>query len=137
MEITEILKDLEFSNIFWQLGATLVFMLGDIISGVVSAVILKNLDSQKMREGLLRKILLILIVILSFVIQFAFKVDFISKSVCIYIIVMELISIMENLKKAGIDLGKLGEILNIKSDNPTINVDLKLGEKEGEEENGK
>lgn len=137
MDITEILKGLEFSNIFWQLGATLVFMLGDIISGVVSAIILKNLDSQKMREGLLRKILLILIVILSFVIQFAFNVDFISKAVCIYIIVMELISIMENLKKAGIDLGKLGEILNIKSDNPTINVDLKLGEKEGEEENGK
>lgn len=137
MDITEILKGLEFSNIFWQLGATLVFMLGDIISGVVSAIILKNLDSQKMREGLLRKILLILIVILSFVIQFAFKVDFISKAVCIYIIVMELISIMENLKKAGIDLGKLGEILNIKSDNPTINVDLKLEDKESGEEDGK
>lgn len=111
-----IINNLNFSSLSWQLVGTLIFMLGDIISGVISAIIQNNLDSQKMREGILRKILLILIIILSFVIQFMFKLSIISKIVCIYIIVMEVISIAENLKKAGIDLGKLGDLLKIKVD---------------------
>ena len=31
---------------------------------------------------------------------------------------------MENLKKAGIDLGKLGELLKVKQDEKTINVNI-------------
>lgn len=77
-----------------------------------------------MREGLLRKILLILIVILSFIFQYAFNIPAISKVVCIYLIIMEIISILENLKKAGIDLGKLGELLKVKKDEETINVNI-------------
>lgn len=77
-----------------------------------------------MREGLLRKILLILVVILSFIFQYAFNIPAISKVVCIYLIIMEIISILENLKKAGIDLGKLGELLKVKKDEETINVNI-------------
>lgn len=128
------IENLNFANTFWQIGTTLFFMLGDIISGVVSAIILKNLDSQKMREGLLRKVLLILIVLLGFVVGGAFKITFVSKAVCIYIIVMETISILENVKKAGIDLGKLGELLKIKHEDNTINLVVK---KENEEKDVK
>lgn len=124
------IENLNFANTFWQIGTTLFFMLGDIISGVVSAVILKNLDSQKMREGLLRKVLLILIVLLAFVVGGAFKITFVSKAVCIYIIVMETVSILENVKKAGIDLGKLGELLKIKQEENTINLVVKKDESE-------
>ena len=126
------IEHLNFANTFWQIGTTLFFMLGDIISGVVSAVILKNLDSQKMREGLLRKVLLILIVLLGFVVGGAFKITFVSKAVCIYIIVMETISILENVKKAGIDLGKLGELLKIKQEENTINLVVKKEDEESE-----
>ena len=66
-------------------------MVADIITGLIQAVINKTLDSQKMREGLLRKALLILIIILSFVSQYAFNIPAVSKIVCIYIIVMEII----------------------------------------------
>lgn len=125
MNIEQIINSLNFTNIFWQGGATLIFMIGDIVSGVIQAVINKNLDSQKMREGLLRKILLILIVILSFIFQYAFNIPAISKVVCIYLIIMEIISILENLKKAGIDLGKLGELLKVKTEEETINVNIK------------
>lgn len=125
MNIEQIITTLNFTNIFWQGGATLIFMIGDIVSGVIQAVINKNLDSQKMREGLLRKILLILIMILSFIFQYAFNIPIISKAVCIYLIVMEIISILENLKKAGIDLGKLGELLKVKAEEETINVNIK------------
>lgn len=126
MNIEQIINSLNFTTIFWQGGATLLFMVGDIVSGLIQAVINKNLDSQKMREGLLRKSLLILVVILSFVAQYAFNIPEVSKIVCIYIIVMEIISIMENLKKGGIDLGKLGELLRIKSDNEELDVNVKL-----------
>lgn len=100
MNLEEIINTLNFTNIFWQGGATLIFMIGDIISGIVQAIINKDLDSQKMREGILRKMLLILVVILSFIFQYAFNIPAISKIVCIYIIIMEIISILENVKKS-------------------------------------
>lgn len=128
MNIEQIINSLNFTTIFWQAGATLIFMVADIITGLIQAVINKNLDSQKMREGILRKALLILVVILSFISQYAFNIPAISKIVCIYIIVMEVISIFENLKKAGVDLGKLGEILKIKSDNKEVDVNIKESE---------
>ena len=130
MNIEQVINSLNFTTIFWQAGATLIFMVADIITGLIQAVINKNLDSQKMREGILRKALLILVVILSFISQYAFNIPAISKVVCIYIIVMEIISIFENIKKAGVDLGKLGEILKIKSDNEEVDVNIK-----NEEEN--
>ena len=130
MNLEQIISSLNFTNIFWQGGATLIFMVGDIISGIIQAVINKNLDSQKMREGILRKILLILVVILSFIFQYAFNIPAISKVVCIYIILMEIISILENVKKAGIDLGKLGDLLKIKNENETINVNINNEESE-------
>lgn len=126
------IENLNFSNIFWQIGATLIFMLGDIISGIIQATINHELDSQKMREGLLRKILLILIVLLSFIISNTFNLTIISKAVCIYIILMEAISILENVKKAGVDLGKLGELLKIKQENNTINLVVKKEDEERE-----
>lgn len=133
MENFEVIyNSLNFANIFWQLGATLIFILADIISGVITAIITNNLDSQRMREGLLRKVLLILIVVLSFVIDGAFKITFISKAICIYIILMEIISILENLKKAGINLGKLGNLLKIKQEENTINLVVKKEDNEKE-----
>ena len=125
MNLEQIINSLNFTTIFWQAGATLIFMVVDIISGIIQAVINKSLDSQKMREGILRKALLILVVILSFIAQYAFNIPAISKIVCIYIILMEVISIFENLKKAGVDLGKLGELLKIKSDNEEVDVNIK------------
>lgn len=129
--IEQIINTLNFSSLLWQVIGTFIFMLADIISGFISAVIQKNVDSQKMREGLLRKILLVIIIALSFIVQYTFNITSISKVVCIYIIVMEVISILENIKKAGIDLGRLGEILKIKPEENTINLVVK---KENEED---
>lgn len=134
MNIEQIINSLNFTTIFWQGGATLIFMIADIISGLVQAIINKTLDSQKMREGILRKALLILIVALSFVAQYAFNIPAVSKVVCIYIILMEIISIFENLKKAGVDLGKLGELLKIKSDNTEVDVNINKIEEDNKNE---
>lgn len=134
MSFEEILGSLNFTNIIWQIITPLIFMLADIITGVIQAVINKNLDSQKMREGLLRKLGLVLIIILSFIIQYAFNISIISKAIIIYIVLMESLSIIENLKKAGIDFGKFGELLKVKSDEPTLNLVVKDENKTESEE---
>lgn len=134
MSFSEILESLNFTNLVWQILTPLAFMLADIITGIIQAVINKNLDSQKMREGLLRKLGLILIIILGFIIRYAFNIPIISKAIVIYILVMETLSILENLKKAGIDFGKFGELLKVKADEPTVNLVLKDNENKVEEE---
>lgn len=117
MDLSNLIQNLNFTTMFWQIGATLAFMLGDVISGFVGALITHNLDSQKMREGLLRKMLLMIVIVLSFIVQYAFfNMEIISKAVCIYIIFMEVISILENLQKAGIDFGRFGELFNVKKE---------------------
>lgn len=117
MEIEQIVQNVEFTSVMWQIITTLIFLLGDILTGFICAIINKNLDSQKMREGLLRKMLLIVVMGLSFCLQYAiFNMTIISKAVCIYIIIMEIVSILENLQKAGIDFGKFGNIFKIKGD---------------------
>ena len=69
-----------------------------------------------MREGLLHKCLLIVAIVIGYVIEYAFNLKLVAQIITIYICVMELMSILENLKKAGVDLGKLGEILKNKED---------------------
>lgn len=96
--------NLQFTNIIWQIVTPLVFSLADIITGYIQAVINKDVQSQVMREGLLHKMLLIVILILSFIMQFAFDLKCISIVVCLYICLMETTSILENLQKAGIEL---------------------------------
>lgn len=127
--INEIINNLSFASLGWQIVASLIFILSDILTGVISALIQKNLDSQKMREGLLRKSLLLIIIVLGFIVEYAFKMPYVSKVICIYIIIMETISILENMKKAGVDLGKLGELLKIKPEENTIKVEFKEGDK--------
>lgn len=109
-------NDVNFSTSMWQLATPFIFMLIDIISGYVQAIINKNVDSKIMREGLLHKFLLTLVLTIGYVIQFAFNLTFVAQAISIYICVMELMSILENLKKAGVDLGKLGDILKNKKE---------------------
>lgn len=100
----EFFMNLQFTNIIWQIVTPLVFSLADIITGYIQAVINKDVQSQVMREGLLHKMLLIVILILSFIMQFAFGLKCISIVVCLYICLMETTSILENLQKAGIEI---------------------------------
>lgn len=114
MDISEILNTLNFSSISWQILSPIIFSIADVITGFLQAVINKNVDSTKMRNGLLHKVLLIIIILLSFVADFTFSLNFISQIVCGYVIIMEVISITENITKAGIDVKILSELLQIK-----------------------
>ena len=122
-KIYTILSQFDFSNIAWQIMTPLLFSMIDIVSGLIQAIINKSVDSQKMRVGLLHKTLLILIILMGFTLDFTFNINFVSKSICIFVIAMEIISITENMKKAGLNIGKITNILKEKSDN-TVNDNL-------------
>lgn len=119
MEFYELIKNLNFSSVMWQIATPLIFSISDIITGYIQALINKNVDSQKMRVGLLHKVLILIIIVLSFTMQFAFNIQYIASFVCIYVTLMEIVSILENLKKANIELGKLSGILKNKNDETT------------------
>lgn len=137
MNILEIVQNLNFSNLFWQIITPVLFSLADIVTGYIQAVINKNVDSQKMRVGLYHKVLIILVLFLSFILGIAFDIMSIPSFVCVYVVIMELISIIENLKKAGIDVGWLSEIVKDKTEDTTeesINKLTKTLEEKKEED---
>lgn len=111
----ELVHTLSFSNIIWQVITPLIFSGLDILTGYIQAVINKNVDSKVMREGLLHKCLLIVAIVIGYVVEYAFGLSAVSGVITIYICVMELMSIAENVKKAGVDL-KIFEILKNKEE---------------------
>ena len=116
MDLENIITSLNFTTIGWQIIAPILFMLFDILTGFIQAVINKNVDSSIMRKGLLHKVLLIIVMAASFILDFTFHLPVISKVICIYIIIMEIVSILENLEKAGFNVGKLKEIFKGKEE---------------------
>ncbi len=82
----------------------LIFMVLDIVSGLIGAIKNGNYKSQKMREGLYHKIGYILAIMLSALIEYSCKyIDLgftmpILKPVMCYIILNEIGSIIENLE---------------------------------------
>lgn len=80
-----------------------IFIVLDFISGIIKAVKDKNLDSTKMREGLFHKLGFILAIILGIATEYAmvhmnlgFTVP-IADGVCVFIVLTEIVSIIENI----------------------------------------
>ena len=115
MDINNIIQNLNFTNVAWQIATPLLFSLFDIITGYLQARINNDVKSQVMREGLIHKFLLIIIILIGFILQYSFGINGISVVICVYICIMEITSISENLQKAGINL-KIFEILLGKGD---------------------
>lgn len=91
----------------WAIFAALVMMLMDIVSGFAGAVVQSNVSSQKMREGIGHKALLVIVIVMAVLIQtFTLHIGDMGWSVplivpcCVYIIVMELSSVLENVCQA-------------------------------------
>lgn len=111
----DLAQTLTFSSIIWQVITPLIFSGLDILTGYIQAVINKNVDSQVMREGLLHKCLLIVAIVIGYVVEYAFGISAVANVITVYICLMEIMSIAENLKKAGLEL-KIFEFLKNKED---------------------
>lgn len=97
-----ILNTIQFSNDFWIILLPIILMALDVFTGYINAVIKRDVSSRKMREGLGHKVAELIYIIVGYFISIVFNVSQIEYFISIYIIVMELISIMENAEKLGV-----------------------------------
>ena len=102
----------------------------DFITGTVNAWIKGEIDSSKMRKGLGKKIGEITAILIGEMFVMAFNLsDFLVDAISLYIIIMELISICENLEKLGVPIPKFIKkalaITNEKIQNDTKNLENK------------
>ena len=94
------------------------FMLLDIITGFIQAVINKCVDSKIMKRGLLHKCGFILAIVFGCLCEYSMAyIDLgfympIQDVVCAYIMLTEIVSILENLSKISPDLAS-SKFMNI------------------------
>lgn len=97
------LSNISFTHRYWIILLPLILMAADIVTGWIQASINGTWDSTKMRKGLYRKSGEIMIVAVAFVVQEAISLPVdVTAFISGYIIVMEILSVCENLDQAGL-----------------------------------
>lgn len=91
----------------WSIGLAVSFMLMDNLTGFIGSIITHTFSSSKMREGLGHKVLLICIIAMAVMLEIGGEhiegLGFTAVTVpvvCVYIIVMEIGSVWENVTSA-------------------------------------
>jgi len=102
---TEITEEIHYSHDYWIFLLPLILIAADVVSGWIQATINSTWDSTKMRKGLFRKGGEMLVVVVAWLIGIAIPLDFnIAFFFSIYIVLMETVSVIENLDLAGIPM---------------------------------
>ena len=106
-ELRELAQQLQFTNEVWTVLLPAILMGLDYLTGTVNAWVKGELDSSKMRKGLGKKLGEVSAILIGEMIVCAFELPtLVASAISIYIIVMELISICENLEKLGVPIPK-------------------------------
>ena len=99
------LQDITFSHSYWLFLLPLICAAADVITGWIQATVNGTWDSTKMRKGLFRKAGELLVVVLAYVICKALIIPMdVTNCVAAYIVIMELVSVLENLDQAGVPI---------------------------------
>lgn len=141
---TDIIQNAQFRNEYWALIIPAVLMALDILTGVTAAWKTGHLKSYKMREGLSHKAGELCILLIGELFTYGLQLSQIFMVfVSFYIILMELISIAENIEKLGIWLPKFikNAFRNAKEkleneDNPLNDISGKEDGKDGTDDGG-
>ena len=112
------LSTFSYSHIYWIFLMPLIGAGADIVTGWIQATINGTWDSTKMRKGLYRKGGELLVVIIAFIAEEAVPALAsyrLATWISFYIVVMEAVSVLENLNQAGVNfpkvlLKKLGKV---------------------------
>lgn len=101
-EIIGIIGKLHFASMFWMLLLPTAMMGIDVITGLLWAWVSKDFQSAKMRSGLAKKCGELVIILVGILLTYGMELpDYILTFVVLYIILMELMSIIENTEKLG------------------------------------
>lgn len=106
-ELTQILNNLKFTSDFWLVMLPSILMALDVATGFINAWAKNIIQSSIMRQGLARKFGELTVIAIGQLFFYGlglpkYCVGFIS----FYIILMELVSIAENLDKLGVPIPK-------------------------------
>lgn len=99
----DFLKDLQYSHKFWVILLPFILMLCDIITGYTKAKVKKEIKSSKMRSGIGKKVAELIYIIVGLLIGYAFNYKIITYTISLYIVYMEVVSIIENCKELGVE----------------------------------
>lgn len=103
----DILSEFHFSNEFWMLLLPFCMIGLDFLTGLVYAWASKTFKSSKMRTGLSKKVGEIAILVIGELFSYALGLpDYLMVFISMYICLMELMSIFENLDKMGVKIPK-------------------------------
>lgn len=104
-EINALLEKIHFTSSLWVIAIPIILMTVDIFTGLINAWIKKEVDSSKLRKGLGKKIGEIATLFVGEIFIVGLNVSsMLVSGISIYLIVMELISICENLEKLGVPI---------------------------------
>lgn len=108
------LQAFEFRNEIWVLILPLILMGIDVGTGFINAWAKHEIQSSKLRSGLGKKVGEIAVLVIGEFFSFALKIPpDVMKFLSFYIILMEIISILENLDKLGVPIPKfVSKVLN-------------------------
>ena len=99
----DFLNKITFTHRYWVIVLPLVMMAADVITGWIQASVNGTWDSTKMRKGLFRKSGEIMVLLLAYVVHMAIALPVdVPAFFSIYIIIMEVLSVAENLDQAGL-----------------------------------
>ena len=101
------LDTVQYTHQYWIFLLPVLGAMADIITGWIQASINATWDSTKMRKGLFRKGGELLVVVLAFVTEYALQVAaqaHVATFLSIYIVIMEALSVLENLDQAGVPI---------------------------------
>lgn len=130
------------SDTMWEILLPCIMMVLDIATGYIAATFMGTVDSKKMKKGIYGKLAELFAIVLAFFLEFAFTVFGpdslgvsvnvpIGVSVCAYVFLVELVSIIENIGCMNTKVGvKLVEIMGINPDK----VNLKEVDDDGGDE---
>lgn len=107
MTAEQIFRNIEFASAAWVFVLPLILMVLDFATGILNAWKRHEIKSSKMREGLVKKFGELVILIIGELIVYATMIpgkNQIMSFLSLYICVMELISITENLDLLGVPL---------------------------------
>lgn len=132
-QIKELVNQFEFTNTTWTFMLPIVLMAIDVLTGVTNAWIKGEIKSSILRKGLGKKIGEIVVLAIGELFLIAMSLPMaVLNGISLYIIVMELISICENLEKLGVPIPKFVKKA-LASTEEKINEDSKDGDEDKEE----
>lgn len=95
-------KDLHLKGVEWMFIIPIFLMIADVITGYVASWKNHTIKSQKMRDGLVKKVGELVCITFGFVMFWATDIMAFVTSIGAYISFMELVSIFENLDKMDV-----------------------------------